>query len=94
MSYGVDHRCSSGPALLWLWCRTAAVALIGLLVWELPYATDAALKKKKKKEYVGPLLCTVGQWAEDLTLLLQRFELLLWHGFSPWLELLHAAGVA
>ena len=34
------------PALLWLWCRPAAVALIRPLAWEAPYATGAALKKK------------------------------------------------
>ena len=38
------------PALLWLWCRLAAVALIGPLAWELPYAMGAALKKPKKKK--------------------------------------------
>ena len=37
------------PVLLWLWCRPAAVALIQSLAWEIPYATDVALKKKKKK---------------------------------------------
>ena len=31
--------------LLWLWCRPAAVAPIGPLAWELPYASGAALKK-------------------------------------------------
>ena len=36
-------------ALLWLWHRPAAVSLIGPLAWELPYATGAALKSKKKK---------------------------------------------
>ena len=36
--------------MLWLWCRPAAAAPIGPLVWELPYATGAALKKKKKKK--------------------------------------------
>ena len=30
--------CSMPPTLLWLWCRPTAVAQIGLLVWELPYA--------------------------------------------------------
>ena len=35
------------PALLWLWYRPAAVALIQPLAWELPYATGATLKKKK-----------------------------------------------
>ena len=38
------------PALLWLWCRPAAVAPIEPLAWELPCATSAALKKKKKKK--------------------------------------------
>ena len=28
VSCGVDHRRGSDPALLWLWCRLAAVALI------------------------------------------------------------------
>ena len=38
------------PALLWLWCRLAAVAPIQPLAWELPCAMGAALKKKKKKK--------------------------------------------
>ena len=33
-----------------LWHRTAAVALIPPLPWELPFATGATLKKKKKKK--------------------------------------------
>ena len=33
------HRCG---------CVPAAVALIGSLAWELPYATGTALKRKKK----------------------------------------------
>ena len=49
MSCGVDHRYSSDPARLWLWCRPAAVAPIGPPAWEPPYASGAALKKKKKK---------------------------------------------
>ena len=32
------------PALLWLWCRPAAVALIRPLAWEPPYAKGEALK--------------------------------------------------
>ena len=31
-------------ALLWLWHRLAAAALIRLLAWKLPYAEDAALR--------------------------------------------------
>ena len=39
-------------ALLWLWCRLAATALIGPLAWEPPYATGAALKRLKKKKKI------------------------------------------
>ena len=49
MSCGEGHRHSSDLVLLWLWPRLAAVALIGPLDWELPYATGAALKSKNKK---------------------------------------------
>ena len=37
-------------ALLWLWCRPAAVAPIGPLAWEPPYAMGATLKSQKKKK--------------------------------------------
>ena len=56
VSCGVDRRCSSDPALLWLWCRPAATASIRPLAWEPPYANGAALenakrqKRKKEKE--------------------------------------------
>ena len=50
MSCGVGRRRSSVLMLLWLWCRRAAVAPIGPLVWEPPYAMGAALKKAKKKK--------------------------------------------
>ena len=36
-------------ALLWLWCRLAAIAPIQLLAWELPYAVSADLKTKNNK---------------------------------------------
>ena len=35
--------------LLWLWCRSAAVALIHPLAWEPPRALGAALKRQKTK---------------------------------------------
>ena len=35
-------------ALLWLWCRPAAAALIQPLAWESPYAEGVALREKKK----------------------------------------------
>ena len=37
-------------ALLWLWCRLAAVAPIRPLAWEPPYALGVALTKEKEKE--------------------------------------------
>ena len=43
---GVGCRCSSDPALLWLWHRPAAAAPIQILAWERPYAADVSLKKK------------------------------------------------
>ena len=49
MTCGIGRRCGSDPALLCLWCRLAAVALIRPLAWKPPYATGAALKSKKKK---------------------------------------------
>jgi len=50
MSCGAGRRCGSDLALLWLWCRTAAVALIRPLAWESMYAASAALKRQKKKK--------------------------------------------
>ena len=50
MSCGGGHRCGSDPALLWLRCRLAAVALIRPLAWELPYSTPTALKSRIKKK--------------------------------------------
>ena len=52
MSCGVGHRLDLDLALLWLWYRLVATALIRSLAWEPPHAMDAALKgqKTKKKE--------------------------------------------
>ena len=50
MSCGVGCKHGSDPALLWLWCRSAAVALIRPLAWEPPYTAGAALEKTKKEE--------------------------------------------
>ena len=52
-------RRGSDPALLWLWRRLAATALIRPLAWEPPYAAGAAqeitkrLKKKKTIEWIN-----------------------------------------
>ena len=50
MSCGVDCRCASDPALLWLGCRPTATAPVGPLAWELPYALGVTLKSKKTKK--------------------------------------------
>ena len=49
ISCGVGGRHSWDLALLWLWCRPVATALIEPLAWEPPYAVDAALKRPKKE---------------------------------------------
>ena len=41
------------PALLWLWLWPTAVAPIGPLAWEPPYAKGLALKSEKKKVLVS-----------------------------------------
>ena len=50
MSCSVGHRRGSDVALLWLWHRPVAIALIGPLAWEPPCAMGAALKRPKKKK--------------------------------------------
>ena len=42
MSSDVGHKHGSGFALLWLWHRLGATALIGPLAWEPPYAAGVA----------------------------------------------------
>ena len=50
MSCGGGRRYVSDLALLWLGCRPAAVAPLGSLAWEPPYASRVALKEKKRKK--------------------------------------------
>ena len=50
MSCGVGHSRGSDPALLWLWCRLAAVPALGPLPWEPPHAVCVALERRKGKE--------------------------------------------
>ena len=45
----IGHRCSLNLALLCLWCRPAAVALIQPLALEFPYAAGVPIKVKKKE---------------------------------------------
>ena len=46
----VGCRHGSDLALLWLWYRPAAIALICFLVWEHPYAPGVPIKKKRERE--------------------------------------------
>ena len=39
----------------WPWCRLAATAPIQPLAWELPYATDSAIERKKRKKKFNTL---------------------------------------
>ena len=48
VSCGVGHKRILDLALLW--CRLVATAPIQPLAWELPYASGAALKKRKQKK--------------------------------------------
>ena len=50
MSCGVGCRRVSDPALLWLWCRPVATALIRPLAWEPPYTVSVALKHTNKRK--------------------------------------------
>ena len=49
MSCGVGHRQGLDPEWLWLWHRPTAAAPIRPLAWELPYASGAAPRRKKRK---------------------------------------------
>ena len=48
VSCDVGCRLGWDPALLWLWCRPAATALIHPLAWEPPYAVGVALRRQKR----------------------------------------------
>ena len=50
MSCCVGHRRGSDPVLLWLWCKSVAVAPIGPLAWEPPHAVGADLKRQKNEK--------------------------------------------
>ena len=70
MSNGVGHRLDSDPALLWLWHRLVASALIGPLAWEPSYAMGTALKiqkteKKRLKEFLMVVSHTVNESHTD-----------------------------
>ena len=62
VSYGVGCRCNSDPALLWLWHRLAAIALIWSPSVRIPHAAGAALKSKQNQKptlLVELILCLI-----------------------------------
>ena len=90
MSCGVGHRRGSDPALLWLWRRLVATALIGPLAWEPPYAMGGALekakiqKKKKKKNFQENRSSHCGAAETNLT---RNHEVLgLIPGLAQWVK--------
>ena len=84
MSCGVGGRLSLDPALLWLWRRSAATALIRPLAWKSPCATGAALEKdqKEKKKKLWPSILFM-QKSVDVQFL--HFEILISLFFPPTL---------
>ena len=69
----LGRRRGSDPAVLWLRCRLAAVALIRPLDWELSYTTDVALKSKKRKEIPGKVFSFHTYEIRSLSLLTSIF---------------------
>ena len=76
MSCGVGRRCGSDLVLLWLCCRPAASAPIGLLAWEPPYVEDVALKRQKRQKkfenffFLGILTIRLDIWIAVIPVLL------------------------
>ena len=62
-SCDVGHRRGLDPALLWLWLRPAAAALLRPLAWELLYAAFAK-KQKKKSLFVFFFGLFATSWAD------------------------------
>ena len=59
MSCGVGCRHGLDLALVWLWCRLAAMAAIRPLAWEPPCTGGVALKKQKEKKKKTTMLILV-----------------------------------
>ena len=82
MGCGVRRRRSSDLALLWLWRRLAAAALIRPLAWQLPHATGSALKRQKKRKKDRPMFVRVFRNPPSLSFLLSK-QVVSIHAFSP-----------
>ena len=54
MSCGVGHRCGSDLALLWLWCRLAALAPVRPLAWEPLNASGVVLERQRTNKQKLP----------------------------------------
>ena len=72
MSCGVGCRHGLDLALLWLWHRLEATALIRALAWEPPCAAGTTLKRKKDKKKNHFKISKAGvpvvvQWLTNLT---------------------------
>ena len=73
-SCSIGCRCGSDPALLWLWHRPAAIALIRPIAWELPYAASVPpAPPKTPKQTKGTL---------KVSIILQREEKVFLKNFS------------
>ena len=57
MSCGIGCRCGLDPALLWLWCRPVATALIRSLAWILHMPQCGPKKDQKKKKFCCCCCC-------------------------------------
>ena len=78
MSCGVGRRLSLDLALLWLWCRPAATALIQPLAWEPPYAMGMVQAEFINKVFFGFLLLLL-----LLLFVVVSFLAALWHVQFP-----------
>ena len=72
----IGCRHSSDLALLWMWRRLAAAALIQPLAWELPYATGVAVKRRKKEK--------TNKETKNQTCDCQQGEEREWDGLGVW----------
>ena len=84
MSCGVGRRHGLDLALLWLWCKLEATALIRPLAWEPPHAEGVALEKpksqtnKQKKGSVQEFPCGAASSGSDVVTAVVRIATVAW----------------